>query len=119
MAASGSLAWPRNADVGRLPPVDHHIWGRHGIMHGMALDARGRRCVRDLRYNTRSARTFGKHGLQVGDWLPSLYVAYLRGAHGLHQGGIYGTVAEGAYSIVVSRCFSGLDEDNGDTIWYC
>ncbi|KAF4823325.1 E3 ubiquitin-protein ligase ORTHRUS 2 [Colletotrichum siamense] len=40
------------------------------------------------------------------------------GAHGESQGGIYGTITKGAYSVVVSKAYGGLDNDQGDTIWY-
>lgn len=108
-----------------LPPVEHDIFGvkggRKGIMYGIALK-RGLR--KTFGYNPalvrykRSANAYGSNGLSVGAWFPYQIVALFRGAHGASQGGIHGNTENGAYSVVISGLYDGLDKDHGDTVFY-
>lgn len=102
-----------------FPPVDHAIFGEHGIMHGVVISKGKRRDYRiNMKYTAKNAKAFGHNGLQVGAWYPMQIVALFNGAHGHRQGGIAGSEKEGAYSIVVSGTYDDLDSDKGETIFY-
>lgn len=109
--------------TGELPPEDHDIWGVDGIMHGAAMTKeRGKRL--DYRFDPRysdercDGEVYGHNGLRVGEWFPKLIVANFRGAHSQLQRGICGDEDTGAYSILVSNLYSGLDMDEGDVLYY-
>lgn len=109
--------------TGELPPDDHEIWGAGGIMHGAAMTKEPGRKLEykfDPRYvsERRGGEVYGHNGLQVGDWFPKLIIANFRGAHSQLQRGICGDENNGAYSILVSNEYSGLDRDEGDVLYY-
>lgn len=110
--------------TGELPPDDHEIWGAGGIMHGAAMTKEPGRKLEyrfDPRYGgeRRGGESFGHNGLAVGDWFPKLIVANFRGAHSQLQRGISGDAdAGGAYSVLVSGEYSGLDMDEGEVVYY-
>lgn len=107
-----------------LPPEDHDVWGVGGIMHGVAMTKEPGRKLEyrfDPRYGgeRRGGESFGHNGLAVGDWFPKLIVANFRGAHSQLQRGISGDAdAGGAYSVLVSGEYSGLDMDEGEVVYY-
>ncbi|KAF6805683.1 ydg sra domain-containing protein [Colletotrichum sojae] len=105
----------------RKPPAGHPIWGRDGIMNGLALTGSKGTTVchnPDLKYDKRSANVMGHNGAAVGSWYPSQLSACWHGVHGSSQGGIHGSKDGGAYSIIVADSYKGLDSDNGNVIWY-
>lgn len=106
-------------DILFVPPPDHSIFGTNGILHGFAITSDGNR-VLDPRYENeqKPSNVFGDNGLQVGDWFAFQLVAKLHGAHGATVGGIYGEAKHGAYSVVVSGDYEGLDSDHGDKLYY-
>ncbi|POS70926.1 hypothetical protein DHEL01_v210680 [Diaporthe helianthi] len=103
----------------RLPPLDHEIWGEHGIMRGIAVTQNGKKKL-DPRYHhaRRSAKVSGHNGLDVGAWFPTRLSALVNGAHGASRAGITGNTDYGAFSIVVATTYKEVDDDRGDTIWY-
>ncbi|KAA8898965.1 PUA-like domain-containing protein, partial [Sphaerosporella brunnea] len=66
----------------------------------------------------RQADVFGHNGLQVGDWWPYQLCALRDGAHGSRQGGIFGRISEGCFSIVVSADSEYKDKDTGEELYY-
>lgn len=108
---------------GELPPEDHHIWGVDGIMHGAAMTKETGKKL-DYRFDPRysderqNGEVYGHNGLRVGDWFPKLIVANFHGAHSQIQRGICGDENRGAYSILISNEYSGLDMDEGDVLYY-
>ncbi|KAG9246021.1 PUA-like domain-containing protein [Calycina marina] len=105
----------------RYPPKGHRIWGENGIMDGV-VEKRGpsgyKTYILDRRVSQKSAKVFGHNGIPVGVWYPTQLVALQRGAHGSRVGGIAGSVATGAYSIVTSAHYDDLDEDKGETLYF-
>lgn len=109
------------AAVGGPPPPDHPIYGTQGIMHGIVLGRRVDGLIKyslDDRVQRRSPNVHGHNGIAVGSWFANQLVALQRGAHGSRMGGIGGTIAEGAFSIVVSSGYGKLNDDRGDIIYY-
>ncbi|KAI0172558.1 PUA-like domain-containing protein [Hypoxylon sp. FL1284] len=104
-----------------LPSPDHPIYGDKGIMHGVLIvrSAKGRRTHRlNPLIPKRSAKVFGHNGIAAGTWFANQLVALHRGAHGSRIGGIAGSTALGAYSIVVASNYEDLDYDKGETLYY-
>jgi hypothetical protein len=105
------------------PPIDHRIWGRDGIMHGIALryypgTGRYTKALNPKYKNDqRVCKVYGHNGLEVGQWFPSRLSTVFAGGHGHSQAGISGAAA-GAYSVVVSGLYEHLDKDLGTTIYY-
>ncbi|KAK4501722.1 hypothetical protein PRZ48_007531 [Zasmidium cellare] len=103
-------------------PYDHPIWGKQGIMHGIALkkSENGRKSkVLDPKYKNRqrNAKVYGHNEITVGRWFPFQLCAVFHGAHGAAQAGItIGPV--GAYSIIVAGHYEDLDRDDGEVIFY-
>lgn len=98
----------------RLPPENDPIWGVVGIMHGIAPKfGKVKVFVLDRRYlnEKRSATVFGHNGLEPGDWFPNQIAALFHGGHGARMAGIHGKVGVGAYSVVVSGAYKGVDEE--------
>jgi len=55
-------------------------------------------------------RVFGEvNKVHVGRTFTDRYECYLRGAHGVQQGGIHGTRGGGAYSVVLSGGYDDID----------
>ncbi|KAH8902021.1 hypothetical protein BR93DRAFT_382502 [Coniochaeta sp. PMI_546] len=111
--------------LARVPPHDHPIWGRSGIMHGFVIQPsqfRKFNYVLDPRYEgeKRSFKVIGHNSLNPGDWWPYQKVALFHGAHGHSMAGISGQAEQGAWSVVVSGSskYQDLDQDLGDIIWY-
>ncbi|ROW04878.1 hypothetical protein VMCG_04924 [Cytospora schulzeri] len=109
--------------TGELPPEDHAIWGVDGIMHGAAMTKEPGKKL-DYKFDPRysderiDGEVYGHNGLRVGDWFPKLIIANFRGAHSQLQRGICGDENNGAYSILISNHYSGLDMDEGDVLYY-
>ena len=108
-----------------LPPPSHPIWGRNGIMHGLACKTNktGRlvRVHNPTYYNEkRNPKVLGHNDHTPGAWWPYLGAAHFHGAHGSSQAGITGDPDRGAYSIVVSpsSVYRELNEDRGTDLWY-
>jgi SAD/SRA domain len=126
--------------TGRRPNPNHPIYGESGIMRGIVLAAGHRRTYKfDPTFRRRNAGVQGHNGLQVGAyvfppasimtpkyceimisyrWWPLQLCACRDGAHGAPMAGISGTRSSGAYSIVVSKMYEGLDEDHGEILYY-
>ncbi|OTB17090.1 hypothetical protein K445DRAFT_311587 [Daldinia sp. EC12] len=104
-----------------LPPSDHPIYGEQGIMHGIMV-VRGPNGKMSYRLNpnvpARAAKIYGHNDIPIGSWFATRLVALHRGAHGSSVGGIAGSTETGAYSIVVSKAYNDLDDDQGDTLYY-
>ncbi|GJC94667.1 YDG/SRA domain-containing protein [Colletotrichum higginsianum] len=103
------------------PPADHEIWGRGGIMHGLALRPTDRFTVALNPVYTeekRPANVYGHNGLTVGDWFPNQLSALFNGAHGSSNAGIYFQKDEGAFSVIVAGAYQDLDVDKGEIIFY-
>lgn len=86
------------------------------MCHGIAPKVGGKHahvCVLDERYRRekRPANVFGHNGLTPGDWFPNQLVALFHGAHGMSQGGVYGKVGQGTYSVVVSGQYKDVDNE--------
>lgn len=112
-ASSAKDASPRPITV-RLPPENDPIWGVAGIMHGIAPKfGKVKVFVLDRRYlnEKRSANVFGHNGLEPGDWFPNQIAALFHGGHGARMAGIHGKVGVGAYSVVVSGAYKGVDKE--------
>ncbi|KAK3388714.1 PUA-like domain-containing protein [Sordaria brevicollis] len=114
-----------NTEVIKLPPVSHPIWGRQGIMHGLArrTSAQGRVVVilnPSYQQEKRNARVFGHNGHKPGTWWPYQKAALFHGAHGSPQAGITGDPERGTFSIVVSAtsAYRDLNQDQGTVLWY-
>jgi hypothetical protein len=60
----------------------------------------------------------GHNGLQMGQWWPLRHCAFRDGAHGSVMSGIAGGERTGAFSVVVSSGYEGMDEDHGDIVHY-
>lgn len=118
---SGTATTPRASLTGREPPVDHPIWGLHGIMHGAVMFNTGKKVEYgfDNRYmhEKRDAKVYGHNGLSPGDWFPLNIIARFQGAHAGMQAGISGDRDRGAYSIVVSGQYEE-DKDEGEVLYY-
>lgn len=65
----------------------------------------------DPDYPRISAKVLGHNGLAPGDWFPFQLCAMRDGAHGESQAGISGSVIDGAWSIVVSKAYEGVDDE--------
>jgi len=106
-----------------VPPENDPIWGRNGIMHGIAIrrGPAGKSNLMNprLSHEKREAKVFGHNGLENGQWFPFRLNAIFHGAHGASQAGISGDSQTGAYSIVVSSQYDEFDSDLKDTIIYC
>ncbi|KAK0705814.1 PUA-like domain-containing protein [Apiosordaria backusii] len=110
----------------RPPPPNHPIYGRDGIMHGVICYRSPRRGITyklnpAYGHQKVNAAVIGHNGLIPGDWWPLQMVALFRGAHGKSQGGIFGSVSMGAYSIVVSggsAMYREIDDDHGNVLYY-
>lgn len=115
-----------NVSTGRpkLPPAGHPIWGKDGIMNGLARKINpdtGRFSTilnPDLIHKKRNCQVYGHNGLEVGQWFPIRLSALYYGAHGASQAGISGDTKNGAYSVVVSGLYDELDRDMGDVLYY-
>ncbi|KAK0672205.1 PUA-like domain-containing protein [Cercophora samala] len=107
------------------PPVNHPIYGRAGIMHGIVCYRSRKGLTYKLnpgyRHEKVNAAFIGEGHLTPGDWWPLQLVALFHGAHGRSQGGIYGSVTMGVYSIVISgrsNKYHEIDEDDGEVLHY-
>ncbi|KAM3417214.1 hypothetical protein BST61_g5474 [Cercospora zeina] len=108
---------------GIQPPADHPIWGKDGIMHGLALrlksDGSFSKALNPLYENEkRDPKVHSHNGIEVGQWYPIRLAAVFAGAHGASQAGISGSNGTGAYSVVVSGLYEDLDKDEGDVVYY-
>lgn len=120
-ASSSSSSTAVGKAVITKPPPSHPIWGRNGIMNGLALTGSKGTTVcfnPDLKHQKPSASVIGHNGIPIGTWYPSQMSACWNGAHGSSQGGIAPSKEDGVYSVIVAETYKGLDEDNGTTIWY-
>ncbi|QIX02531.1 hypothetical protein AMS68_008048 [Peltaster fructicola] len=102
----------------RIPDQSHPIFGREGIMWGLAFAGSSQTIQINPECLRKDFRVFGHNGLTIGRWWPRQLAALVHGAHGSSQGGIAGTQNTGAYSIVVSGTYDGLDRDEGNTLYY-
>ena len=72
-------------------------------MQGILIRGGSRRSYElDETYARREYKITGHNGLEIGQWWPLRICALRDGAHGAMQGGIAGSSATGAYSIVIS-----------------
>jgi hypothetical protein len=134
-AMSGPSAAP-NASLKRMkpdvqedmkPPKRHAIYGSGKIMDGIWLRRNTNTSTNTVTHSrildpTKEhlpANKFGSNGIEHGTWWPKQICLVRDGAHGCIQGGIYGNLEDGAFSIIVSgSSYSGLDEDHGDYLYY-
>lgn len=102
-----------------IPRADHRIFGIDGIMRGILISSVGMRtyCI-DSRFPPRRSTVVGHNGLSIGDWWPMQICALRDGAHGARISGIAGGKSNGAFSIVVSGQYEGLDADRGNALFY-
>lgn len=102
------------------PPPDHPIFGKTGIMRGILLGSPESNAI-SFRLNEKfklNANVYGHNGLSVGAWWPYQICALRDGAHGFPVAGIFSSQRSGAYSIVLSGKYLGLDKDRGELITY-
>ncbi|KAK6824825.1 YDG/SRA domain-containing protein [Apiospora arundinis] len=106
----------------RVPSARDPLFGTNGIMNGVIAtrNPAGRKVhMLNPLLPHRSSKEFGHNGLQVGQWFPMRLVALHHGAHGASQAGIYGSINDGAYSIVAGNSiYHYLDRDEGTTLYY-
>ncbi|KAL6718268.1 hypothetical protein ACLMJK_004356 [Lecanora helva] len=88
-----------------------------GLLDNIILGAKGSWTIIDVT-KVKSSKNFGHNGLRIGQWWPLRISALKDGAHGAMQAGIAGNQDDGAFSIVISGGYEGMDEDNGDTVYY-
>ena len=109
------------------PPKRHAIYGCGKIMDGIWLRRNTNKSTNTVTHSrildpTKEhllANKFGSNGIEHGTWWPKQICLVRDGAHGCIQGGIYGNLEDGAFSIIVSgSSYSGLDEDHGDYLYY-
>jgi len=109
------------------PPKRHAIYGRGKIMDGIWLRRNTNKSTNTVTHSrildpTKEhllANKFGSNSIEHGTWWPKQICLVRDGAHGCIQGGIYGNLEDGAFSIIVSgSSYSGLDEDHGDYLYY-
>ena len=114
---------PKAAGTILQPPPDHPIWGKNGIMHGIALclqsnGSLSKKLNPALFDQKKDFRIRGHNGLKPGQWFPNRLAALFAGAHGHSQAGISGNEVDGAWSVVVSGMYEDLDTDSGNTVLY-
>ncbi|CAK3770060.1 unnamed protein product [Lecanosticta acicola] len=123
-AFSGGVQWP--FDIKSDAEELYNKWCRQdfdtdlmrGIKVGKAAD-RSTDSI-DKRYENRVDSHFHGNGkLLNGQWWPTQLTALRDGAHGESQGGICGSLAKGAYSVIMSRGPQYNNEDYGDVVLYC
>lgn len=118
-----------DTDAVLVPPRDHAIWGVGAIMDGLAYHKNENgRLYHGLAAPgaARNADLYGDNGLVVGQWYPSQLAAFVGGAHGHINRGIYWPNANGpafivgpAYSVVIAGGrYSGLNDDKWDVVLY-
>jgi hypothetical protein len=109
------------------PSKRHAIYGRGKVMDGIWLRRNTSTSTNTVTHSrildpTKKhlpANKFGSNGIEHGTWWPKQICLIRDGAHGCIQGGIYGNLIDGAFSIIVSgSLYSGLDEDHGDYLYY-
>jgi hypothetical protein len=109
------------------PPKRHAIYGSGKMMDGIWLRRNTNTSTNTVTHSrildpTKEhlpANKFGSNGIEHGTWWPKQICLVRDGAHGCIQGGIYGNLEDGAFSIIVSgSSYSGLDEDHGDYLYY-
>ncbi|KAI1463610.1 PUA-like domain-containing protein [Daldinia caldariorum] len=105
----------------QLPPLDHPTYGQNGIMYGI-MAVRGPNGRISYRQNpqvpAKPAKVYGHNDILIGTWFANRLVALHRGVHGSSVGGIAGSIETGAHSIVVSKVYDDLDDDQGETLYY-
>ncbi|KAI0434830.1 hypothetical protein F5Y09DRAFT_328032 [Xylaria sp. FL1042] len=105
----------------RIPLANDPLFGTAGIMYGvMVVDTGGGRKNYRLRPDLPKIphKVYGNNGINLGAWYPFQINALFWGAHGARMGGISGSSATGAWSIVVARTYEDLDADYGSTLYY-
>ncbi|KAI1108728.1 hypothetical protein F5Y14DRAFT_445244 [Nemania sp. NC0429] len=119
-ADSSADAPPDDVSIIQLPSATHPVFGVGGIMYGIMTVTGGKR--RDYRIRTdiprKSAKVYGDNDIPLGTWFPFQINAIFWGAHGARMAGIAGSMATGAWSIVVAGTYEDLDTDNGDVLYY-
>ncbi|KAF7192358.1 E3 ubiquitin-protein ligase ORTHRUS 3 [Pseudocercospora fuligena] len=104
------------------PHPDDPVWGRSGIMHGLAIkvETMYKAYNRDpeVEKDKRDHMVYGHNGHKPGAWFPYQLKAAFDGCHGSSQSGISGDTTNGAVSIVVAGGYDGIDDDKRDTILY-
>lgn len=126
---NGGLAWPFDikADAEEL----YNKWCREifetDIMRGIEFGKGGESTKNnngsvkpECRIN---ARRHGNGDLLNGQWWPFQICAYRDGAHGVTQGGVYGSEDDGVYSCILSSGKGEYgtypNEDYGNKVLYC
>lgn len=108
------------------PPVNHPIYGKGGIMHGVVCYRSPKKGLTyklnpAYKHEKVNAAFIGEGYLIPGDWWPFQLVALFHGAHGRSQGGIFGSASMGVYSIVISgrnNKYHEIDKDDGEILYY-
>ncbi|KAI9741550.1 MAG: hypothetical protein M1818_004356 [Claussenomyces sp. TS43310] len=102
------------------PADDDPIYGIGGIMSHI-LRVQGHK-IWTYRLHPgwipRNAKVWGHNGLTNGRCWPNRMALLRDGGHGARMGGIHGNSKVGAFSIVVSGSYAGMDRDLGDTLYY-
>ncbi|KAH7379965.1 hypothetical protein BKA64DRAFT_714003 [Cadophora sp. MPI-SDFR-AT-0126] len=85
-------------------PSHHPIFGVQGIMHHILLRRDKTKSYKiDPEYTSTSGAVIGHNGFEVGAWFPRQLAMVRDGIHNLPVGGISGSLAVGAYSVVLSN----------------
>jgi hypothetical protein len=103
---------------------DNPVFGNGGIMRG--INVRLNKTKKKTSYfldksqRHKRANVVGHNSLIIGDCWPYMICLLRDGVHGSSQGGIYGTEASGAYSIIVlgSSAYADMDQDDGSRLFY-
>ena len=108
----------RRSGLRQLPDMNDPRLG--GIMRGISLaeGAKHRSYTIFDKSIIVNANVAGHNGLEIGQWWPFRICALRDGAHGATMAGIAGGEQTGAFSIVVSNGYEGMDQDFGHKIHY-
>ena len=92
----------------------------NGMMHGISIFEGDKRRVYKIADKSIvvDSNVAGHNRLQMGQWWPLRHCALRDGAHGSIMSGIAGSERLGAFSVVVSAGYEGMDEDYGNKVHY-
>ncbi|KAK0113330.1 hypothetical protein ONS96_014195 [Cadophora gregata f. sp. sojae] len=99
----------------RSAPPNHPIFGLHGIMHHIVFRKDTNKSYKiDPEYSSRDGSVIGHNGFEVGAWFPRQLAMVRDGMHNHTTAGISGTLAAGAYSVVLSNATSKFSNKSSD-----
>lgn len=109
-----------------IPADDDPIFGLNGPMRGTLIKYNtvdpqnvAKSIVLNPSITQISSKVFGHNGIPMGQFFPRQMAALAQGAHGSSQAGISGTAEDGAYSVIVTGRYNGLEKDGLEKFEYC